>query len=1405
MRNQNQFHFFRPVWGTIFLLVFTFPAVGSSDNWPTYRCDIARSGFTMENLPPELFLQWIDSPSHPPKPCWPMPAAELPRMHVDNAYHAAIAEGMVFMGSSVTNEIYALDLSSGDFRWTFYTQGPVRFAPFVSEGRVYTGSDDGYVYCLAAKDGALLWKYRAGPSEEKVIGNGRMISLWPIRTGVLVDRGVAFFTAGVFPYEGLYVCALNAEDGSVVWKNDTIGDFAHELQYGGISPHGYLLASAEALYVPSGRSMPAAFDRATGKFLFYASPGAKRGGVWALLDQDRLISGVDLSGTPHKVSYDAKTGERLNDMFASVPGIDMVVTSDFAYVITRDGVTAIDRQRFSDARKKLDELTTTQKELISQLTDLRAKPKSADTEADRSLSGRIDEIVTKISQTGDEMKRLQREGFLWNYPAVDLCSLIVAGNTVIVGGDKIVIGLDSRTGKEHWRNPIQGNAAGLAVADNRLVVSSDAGPVYCFGGNKIDQDATIEPKQDANPYPKDELTDRYQKAAEKILAASQCQKGYCLVLDAGDGRLAYELAKRTHLKIIGLEKDPAKLERARRCLTNAGLFGDRIVVEPWDLSSLPDYFANLIVSDGMLIGGETQSTVEERSRVLRPWGGVSLLGSFRNGEVSWVQSVRGELAGAGNWTQQYGDPENTACSNDRLVDGPLGVLWYGEPGPIGMVERHAEAHSPVCMNGRVFMEGEDCITAVDAFNGTLLWKRDIEGAVRVKIKADSGNLVVDESGLYVAADDDCFRLDPATGKTIRVYHLPQSSDATPRRWGYISVVNGILYGSSATPMKENYGDLLEQCLRNGQWKNIEDVSDDYIGRYQQYKNLYPDPQDFIHATERDGTLYRAMSLFGSGGEFIQKNAVTDSMMTSDQIFAIDVATGNNLWMYDGKKISNITIALGDGKIFFADKFITKEQRDRAIEDRRDRIGKGVYKVREGILAELEDVKKKLNDKSLENDATLNRTLVYLAASLEAELFEEENPQGSMSYDEADVRMVVALDSRTGEQRWTKSVDLTGCCGDRMGSAYAKGMLFFYGNYGNHDAWRFINGGMQWRRITALSAGSGDMVWSRPLNYRTRPVIVGDKIILEPRACSLQTGETILRTHPITGEQVPWEFLRPGHTCGITAASANGLFYRSACAAFYDLEEDRGISLFGAYRPGCAISMIPASGVLLSQEAAAGCTCSYPVRCTLAMKRKPDRQQPWTIFVTPGSLKPVKHLAINLGAVADMKDDEGTVWFGYPNPKTDLYNHFPNYGVKFNLSENLEGGAGFFCRDYKGVTLQGTDKPWLYTSGCSGLLKCRIPLIDNQSQEELDYTVRLGFRPMADDREGQRVFAIKLQDRIVEDDVDIKQLAGTPDKVILKEFKHIGVLTDLNLELVPQSHESDRAPIVNCIEVIRENG
>ena len=100
----------------------------------------------------------------------------------------------------------------------------------------------------------------------------------------------------------------------------------------------------------------------------------------------------------------------------------------------------------------------------------------------------------------------------------------------------------------------------------------------------------------------------------------------------------------------------------------------------------------------------------------------------------------------------------------------------------------------------------------------------------------------------------------------------------------------------------------------------------------------------------------------------------------------------------------------------------------------------------------------------------------------------------------------------------------------------------------------------------------------------------------------------------------------------------------------------------------------------------------------------------------------------------------------------------------------------------------------------------LPLIDDTAgQKPGVYTVQLGFKAPAKDRRGRRVFDIKLQDKVVLKNFDILKTAGKSNKVVVKEFKGIGVKNALSLKLVPKAEnpQMDQAPIINFIKVIRE--
>ena len=246
---------------------------GPQADWPTYRGNNARTGVGRQRLVPPLYLQWTHVSRHAPRPAWPEPGKEIHRMAFDFAYQVAVADGRLFYGSSADHKVHALDLKNGRELWGFFTEAPVRFAPCVSGGRVFAASDDGVLYCLNSSDGKLIWRFRGGPRDERLIGNGQMISRWPARSGALVDGDTVYFTAGMWGTDGVHIYALKAEDGSVIWDNDTSGSqymlLPHNNYEGitGVSPQGYLALADGVLLVPTGRAIPARYDAATGKML----------------------------------------------------------------------------------------------------------------------------------------------------------------------------------------------------------------------------------------------------------------------------------------------------------------------------------------------------------------------------------------------------------------------------------------------------------------------------------------------------------------------------------------------------------------------------------------------------------------------------------------------------------------------------------------------------------------------------------------------------------------------------------------------------------------------------------------------------------------------------------------------------------------------------------------------------------------------------------------------------------------------------------------------------------------------------------------------------------------------------------------------------------------------------------
>jgi len=417
---------------------------------------------TDEKITLPLKEAWTHTPKNPPQPAWPRPAkADFwhhlrgleARVIYDRAFHVAAAGGSLFYGSSADDRVVCVDARTGDEKWSFFTDGPVRLAPFVDGGRVYAGSDDGWLYCIDSATGDLLWKQNPSGLDRCVIGNGRMISAAPIRTGAIVLDGTAYCCAGIFPKEGVFLAAFDARTGRSLWRRK------HDL-----SPQGYMLASASRLYLPTGRTAPEAFNRTDGARL-----GAVKGsvGAYALVTEDLVVSGP---GNKGELGLAAAASR---DHLATFPGLRMIIHESIAYLHSKTSLSAFDRVRYVDLVNERRELSARRAAVEKQLKALGAKSDSAH---GRKLQSELDRLRIAIADRTAAMEGCT----IWQKPCAYPYALIKAGDLLLAGGEDRLAAFSAVDGAQLWTGRAPGRVYGLAVAEGRIFASTDSGTIHCF-------------------------------------------------------------------------------------------------------------------------------------------------------------------------------------------------------------------------------------------------------------------------------------------------------------------------------------------------------------------------------------------------------------------------------------------------------------------------------------------------------------------------------------------------------------------------------------------------------------------------------------------------------------------------------------------------------------------------------------------------------------------------------------------------------------------------------------------------------------------------------------------------------------------------------------------------------------
>jgi outer membrane protein assembly factor BamB len=191
-----------PAYGRI---AYRKPKIQSGNDWPTYRADGERSGFTKGQVPIKLKQAW--------------------ETQLGGRLSSVVVYGnKVFVASIDTHTIYSLDAKNGEILWSFTAGGRVDSPPTLYQGRVLFGSADGWVYCLRAAEGVLVWRFRAAPVEQRLMSFEQLESVWPVHGSVLVQDGAVYCVAGrsMFLDGGMRLLRLDPKTGQKI--SETILD-----------------------------------------------------------------------------------------------------------------------------------------------------------------------------------------------------------------------------------------------------------------------------------------------------------------------------------------------------------------------------------------------------------------------------------------------------------------------------------------------------------------------------------------------------------------------------------------------------------------------------------------------------------------------------------------------------------------------------------------------------------------------------------------------------------------------------------------------------------------------------------------------------------------------------------------------------------------------------------------------------------------------------------------------------------------------------------------------------------------------------------------------------------------------------------------------------------------------------
>lgn len=868
--------------------------VGNYSDWPMWRYEPGRQAYAEISLPDNPSLLWTRQMEEP-KRAWPFQLEDyytsgnpdqVGKLSFDISYEPVIGGGRLFVPSMVSDRLTAYSAESGEELWRYYAGGPLRFAPLYDSGRVYFISDDGYLYCLEAATGELVWNFHGSYSSRMVLGNERVISMWPARGGPVMSDGIIYFAAGVMPFEGTFIHAVDAESGISIWTNSTTGTIWNLHQHGGAysfggpSPQGYLAVSGDKLIVPGGRTPPAVFDLATGELLYFNQAsgmvGKGAGGYRAFASDSWFFN--------HGMLYALEDGAQ----FGHVPGD----------IITKDAFIGVSG-----------------KNIVAHKSELKTMETEIDDRLERGAIAKQYELQELWKVEVDNVDRIH-----FMTKSFFVASKNGGGTASIISADA-----DGRPGEVIWEHDIDGEIWSMLAGEGKLYVVTREGKVYCFATG------------DTTPVRHFALeTVDYRPGAEaerlagSIIRSAGITGGYGMICGGGDSDLIRSLVDNSSMHFVIAEPDRKKADMLRRRFDNEGIYGKRVAVlnDSQARAAFLPYIYDLVVFNG---SNYTDNQVKTVFHSLRPYGGAACFTGAGTGfaeifntlglengvlqmEDDYALVTRaGALPGSAQWTHQYGGASNRTYSDDNLVKPPLGTLWFGGPSNHNALPRHHNGPIPQVAGGRLLILGLETLSARCVYTGRELWIREIPGIghpftdLELEERFWAGNEVYMsnhpganfigspyvslEDMVYVIYKDRLMSLDAATGEIIVEFRLPEIPDLEISEFGHLMVAGDYLI-TTVNPQVFDEGQPGKTENWNATSSTLLLVMDRHSGDILWTRKA---DKGFRHnaIVAGDDRVFMVDGLSEGVIELFQRRGT--SVIPGSELLALDLKTGRELW------------------------------------------------------------------------------------------------------------------------------------------------------------------------------------------------------------------------------------------------------------------------------------------------------------------------------------------------------------------------------------------------------------------------------------------------------------------------------------------------------------------------------